>query len=98
MTGKHHSDMKNLNGHISDMLTKLTNTSPNTDKQEEQLTYISSKISTYKDRLKKLSIKETHIQPLSLHTTEILSKFSAYYKCLGQLSIANINKFETAMK
>ena len=69
MTGKHHSDMKNLNGHISDMLTKLTNTISKTDKQEEQLTYISSKISTYEDRLEKLNIKETHIQPLSLHIT-----------------------------
>ena len=38
MTDKHHSNMKTLNEHISDMLTKLTNTSSNTYKYEEQLT------------------------------------------------------------
>ena len=43
MTDKHHSDMKTLNDHISTMLKKLTNTSSNTDKQEEQLTDIYPK-------------------------------------------------------
>ena len=47
MTEKHHSDVKNLNKHISNMLAKLTNTSSKTDNQEEKLTYISSKLSTH---------------------------------------------------
>ena len=34
MTEKHQSDMKTLIDHISDMLTKLTDTSSKTDKQE----------------------------------------------------------------
>ena len=61
MTDKHHSDMKNLNEHIADMLTKLTNSGSNINKHEEQLTDISSKISSYEDRIEKLIIKETHI-------------------------------------
>ena len=70
MTGKHHSDMKTLNDQISDMLTKLTDTSSKTDNQEEKLTDISSKLSNYEDHIEKLSIKETQIQPLSLHITD----------------------------
>ena len=42
MTDKHHSDMKTLSYHIYAMLEKLTDTSSKTDKQEEQLTDISS--------------------------------------------------------
>ena len=57
MTEKHQSDMKTLNEHISTMLTKLTNTSSKIDKQGEQLTDISFKLSTYEDRLDKNSIK-----------------------------------------
>ena len=66
MTDKHHSYMKPLNDHISYILTKLTNTSFKTDKQEEELVDIAFKFSTYGDRLDKLIIKETHIYPLSL--------------------------------
>ena len=55
---QHHSDMKTLDDHISTMLTKRTNTSSKTDKQEEQLTDISSKLSHYEDRLDTLIIKE----------------------------------------
>ena len=69
MTDKHHSDMKTLNDQISSMLTKLTNTSSKSDKQEEKLTENSSQLSTYEDRLEKLSIKETQIHPLSLQIT-----------------------------
>ena len=78
MTDKHHSDMETLNDHISATIKKLTNTSYNTDKQEEQLTDISSKLSTYEDLLEKMNITETKIYPLSLHITEISSKLSAY--------------------
>ena len=70
MTDKDHSDMKTLNEHIYDMLTKLTNPRSKTDKQEEQLTDISSKISNYEERNEKLSIKETKIHPFSLHITD----------------------------
>ena len=59
MTDKYHYDMKTLNEHISNMLTKLTDTSPKIDKHEEQLTDISFKPSNYEDRLEKMSIKET---------------------------------------
>ena len=47
MADKHKSYMKNLNNHISAILAKPTDTSFKTDKQEQQLKYISSKISTY---------------------------------------------------
>ena len=47
MSDKHHSDTNTLNEHISDMLTKLTNTSSKIDKQEEELADISSKLSIY---------------------------------------------------
>ena len=53
------------------MIKKLTNTSFKTDKNEEQLTEISSKLSNYKDSLKKLSFKDTQIQPFSLHTKKL---------------------------
>ena len=56
--------MKAFNDHIYAMLINLTDTSSNTDKQEEQLTEISSKLSIDEERLEKLSIKETQIQPL----------------------------------
>ena len=59
MTDKHHSDMKTLNEHISDMLTKLTNTSYKTENQEEQLTDILSKLPIFGDCLEKISIKDT---------------------------------------
>ena len=98
MTDKHHSDMKTLNEHISAILKNLTDTSFKTDKHEEQLTDISSKLSKYEDRLNKMSIKETQIQPLSLHITKCSSKFSAYENHLDKLSIANNQKYETVMK
>ena len=69
MTGKHHSDIKYFNDHISDMLANLTDTISKTDKQEVKLTYISSKISTYEDCLEKLIRTETQSQPLSLQIT-----------------------------
>ena len=98
MAEKHHSDTKKLNYYISEIMTKLIDTISNTDKQEKNIIDISSKISNYEDRLEKLSMKETQTQTLSLNTTENLSKFSADENRLEKLSIANINKFETAMK
>ena len=59
MNDKHHSDMKALNNHISEMLAKITDTSSETDKQEEKTTEISYKISTNDDRLEKLIISKT---------------------------------------
>ena len=87
-----------MNDHISTILTKLADTSSKTDKKEERLSDISSKLSTYEDRLEKMSTKEAQIQPLSLQTTENLSKFSAYENLLDKMSIANINRFETEIK
>ena len=69
MTDKNNSDMKALNNHNSPMLEKLTDTSSKTDKKEEKLTEISSKLSIYGDRLEKLNIKETQILPMSLQIT-----------------------------
>ena len=78
MTNKQHYDMKSLNDHILSMLENFTDTISKTDNQEEQLTYISSKIPTYVDRLEELSITKTQIHPLSLHIIEISSKLSNY--------------------
>ena len=61
MTDKHHSDMKALNNHIYDMPAKLTDTNSKTYNQEEQLTELSCKLSTYEDCPEKLRITETHI-------------------------------------
>ena len=49
--------MKTLNYHISAMLTKLADAHSKIDNQEEELTEISSKLSTYEYHLKKLIIK-----------------------------------------
>ena len=51
----HISDMNN---HISALLAKLTGTSSNTDNQEEKLTDISSKLSTYEYHIDKVIINE----------------------------------------
>ena len=51
--------------HISDMLEKLTDTSVKKGKQEEKLTELSSKISTYEYHIDKSIINEM-LQPLSL--------------------------------
>ena len=70
MIYKHHSDMKAMNNHItymraytndhfSAMIAKLTDKSSKTDKQEEELTEISSKLSTYDDHMNKSIIYET---------------------------------------
>ena len=56
--------MKALNDYITTIFEKLNDTSSNIDKQEGQLKEISSKLSTYEDRLEKMIIKETQIQPL----------------------------------
>ena len=50
--------------------------------QDEKITELSFKLSTYEDRLEKLSINKTQIQPLSLYITEISSELSAYEKYL----------------
>ena len=98
MTDKNHSDMETQNEQISDMLTKLTNTSSKTENNEEKLTNISSKLSNYEYRLNKLIMKETQIQPLSLQITEVSSKFLDCEKHLEKLSISNTKKIEIAMK
>ena len=64
-----------MNNNISAMLTKHYDTSSKTDNQEEELSEILSRRSTYEDRLKKLSIKETHIQSLSINITEIIPNY-----------------------
>ena len=53
------------------MLKKLIDTGSNTDKHEEQLTELSSKLSNYEYLLKKLITKDTQIQPLSLKNTKL---------------------------
>ena len=45
---------------------------------DEKITELSSKISTYEDRIEKMSIIKTQIQPMSLQITESSSKSSAY--------------------
>ena len=67
MTDKYHSDMKTINYNISDMLQNLTAINSKTYKHEEKIKEILYKLSNYEDRLKKLSIKDTQIQPFSLH-------------------------------
>ena len=57
--------MKDMKYHISDMLEKLTDTSFKKGKQEEKLTELSSKISTYEYHIDKSIINEM-LQPLSL--------------------------------
>ena len=57
MIEKLHSDMKSFNDHIFAVIKKPTDISSNTDKQEEQLTDISSKVSTYEYRLEKPNMK-----------------------------------------
>ena len=86
-----HSDM---NDHISAMLPKLTDTSPETEKQEEKIIEFSSKLSTYEDHMDKVIINEMQ-QPLPLHANnkkyekiiELLSKLSTYEYRLEKLSI-----------
>ena len=65
MTDKHHSDMKTLNDHIYAMLKNITDTISNTDKKEQKLTEISSKLSTYEHHMDKVIINKMK-QPLPL--------------------------------
>ena len=78
MTYKHQYDMKTLNKHISDMITKVTNTSSKIDNHEEQLTEISSKISKYEDRLKKWAPKKHRYSPCH----SISQKFRPNYQLM----------------
>ena len=57
-----------------------------TDKHEERFTKISSKLSNYEDRLKKLSIKDTKIQPLSLQIKKLTDTSSNTDKHEEQLT------------
>ena len=52
-------------------LKQLTDASPKTDKNDEKITEISSKLSDYEDRLNKLSINDIQIHPLFLHITKL---------------------------
>ena len=62
---KHHSETRAMNEHIPAMFAELTHTSIKTNKQEEKLTDISYKISTYEYHIEKLSINEM-LQPFPL--------------------------------
>ena len=72
MTNKHQSEIKTTKDNISDILQNLTATNSKTDNHEEKFIDISSKLSKYEDRLKKLSIKDTHIQTLYLQITKLI--------------------------
>ena len=52
--------MKSINEHITDMLETLTDTSLKTNKKEEKLTDISSKLSTYEDHIKESENKRNN--------------------------------------
>ena len=67
-------------------------------KKYEKNTYIPPKHLDYEYWLEKLSIKKTHMQPLSHHITSISSKFSAYENRLDKISIDIISKFEIEME
>ena len=77
------------------MIATFIYTKGKKDKQEETITYISSKISNYKDCLKKMSINKTQLHPLALQiknkqddkTTDISSKISTYEDRLEKTSI-----------
>ena len=65
---KNETTMKAMNDHITSMLATLIDTNFNTKNQDEKITFLSSKISTYEYRLEKMSNEETHLQPLSLQS------------------------------
>ena len=58
--------MKSMNDQIKSMLATLIYTSVKTNKQYKKTKELSSKLSTYEDRLEKMSNKETQLQPLAL--------------------------------
>ena len=69
------------------------------NEQDDKITELSSKLSTYEDRIEKLSITETQIHPLSLQITEISYKLSAIKTALKNdhfqhLYILNINEIK----
>ena len=80
---------------ISIILAKLTDTISKTDKQEEKLTELSYKLSTYEDHMDNVIINKMK-QPLPLQVkndkdekiTYISSKLSTYGYCLEKLIIA----------
>ena len=112
MNNKHQSDMRTMTDSITAILQKLTDGSSKIDKHDKQITEISSKLLYYEDRIDKLRIKDTQIQPLSLQITntssktdkhevqitEFTSKFSYYEIRLDKLITTNINKIDTAIK
>ena len=49
--------MKYMNDHITYMLATLIDTSVKTNNQDKKVTELSSKLSTYEDRLEKMSNK-----------------------------------------
>ena len=48
------------------MIQTLTDTNDKKNNQEENITDLSSKLSTYEDLLDKMIINETQLQPLTL--------------------------------
>ena len=75
--------MKAMNNHISDinnqisaMLAKLTDKTSKTDKQEEKLTYISYKLSTYEYHMDKVIINEMKNSYTNNHISAMLTKLT----------------------
>ena len=88
-----------MNDNISAMLKKLTSRSYKTNKHEEQLTEISSKLSNYEDRLKKLRIKDTQIHISPLHIIKLIDTSSNTDKHEEQLTeiTSKLSAYETRL-
>ena len=71
MTNKHQSELKNMNNNISAMPQDFTAANSKIFKHEEKSTEISSQLSDYEDPLNIPRIKDTQIQPLSIHITQL---------------------------
>ena len=86
--------MKSMNDNITAMISKLNDTSVNSNKQEEKPTELSPKLSTYEYYTDKVNTKRM-LQPLSLQVnndqdekiTELSSKLSTYEDYLEKMSI-----------
>ena len=56
---KNDTNTKETNDHITSMRATLIDTSAKTNKQEERITELSSKLSTYEDRMEKIITNKT---------------------------------------
>ena len=85
-----HTGIKAFNNNTTSLIVKLLDTNDKQDNKDEKITYISSKLSTYEDRLEKIIINKTQLHILTLQVkykqenkiTELSSKFSTYDDCL----------------